>query len=122
MRKEFSTDAKDLLKRLLDPEPTKRLGWGSGDSKEIREHPFFSDIDWTEMYNRPKAPFIPVVQDEEDISQIDQLFTKELPQETPIESKLKDNDKERNYYGGFTYKRNNISTEMQTSGDFGANE
>lgn len=122
MRKEFSDNAKDILKRLLDPKPGKRLGSGSTGAKEIKEHPFFSDLDWDEMYNRPKAPFVPGVQNEEDISAIDQLFTKELPQETPVVSKLKDHDKEKNYYGGFTFERNDLVAAMKSSGHFGGGD
>jgi serine/threonine protein kinase len=120
MKKEFSTEARDLLKRLLDPKPSTRLGNGPSGSKEIKEHPFFSDIDWVKLYNKElESPFIPVVANEEDISQIDQLFTKELPQETPVNSKLQDRDKEKNHYGGFTYERNMV-LGGQTSGNFGA--
>jgi len=39
-------DARDLLDRLLKIEPANRLGMGPGGILEIKNHPFFSEIDW----------------------------------------------------------------------------
>lgn len=30
----------------------KRLGSGRGDADEIKNHPYFKDIDWIKVYNR----------------------------------------------------------------------
>lgn len=123
MKKEFTTDARDLLKRLLDPRATTRLGSGPEGSLEIKNHAFFKDIDWEQLYNKEiEPPFIPVVNDEEDVTQIDPLFTNELPQETPVVSKLPDHEKEKNYYGGFTFERNDILNKMKSSGNFPGNK
>ena len=43
----LSLQAKDLLIRLLDKDPTKRLGMDG--SLEIKLHPFFDKIDWDKM-------------------------------------------------------------------------
>lgn len=44
--KEFhSHEAKDLIRKLLNKNPNKRLGYNRG-AEEIKEHPFFSCIDW----------------------------------------------------------------------------
>ena len=121
MKKEFSSDARDMLKRLLDTQPHKRLGSGPAGSQEIRDHPFFAEIDWDKLYNREiEAPFIPEIKNDEDTSQIDQMFTNEAPQETLIVSKLDVNEKEKNYYQGFTFEKNDLMAgNMNASGNFG---
>jgi len=43
----LSDPAKDLLARLLDKDPNKRLGRNG--SHEIQKHPFFEKIDWDKM-------------------------------------------------------------------------
>jgi len=109
-----------LLKKLLESKPARRLGNGPEGTKEIKDHPFFLEIDWIKLYNKElKPPFIPEIQNEEDISQIDQLFTNELPQETPVVSKLGENQKVVNHYGGFTFERTDIMSKMAGSGHFG---
>jgi serum/glucocorticoid-regulated kinase 2 len=44
--KEYMTkEAKDLIKKLLVKDPKRRLGSKRG-AEEIKEHPYFSCIDW----------------------------------------------------------------------------
>lgn len=38
----------DLISRLLEKNPAKRLGSQRG-AEEIKEHSFFSDVDWDKM-------------------------------------------------------------------------
>lgn len=40
-----SEEAVDLLARLLNKNPEQRLGSKYG-AEEIKQHPFFADIDW----------------------------------------------------------------------------
>lgn len=42
----FSPHAISLLKGLLEKDPKKRLGCGKGGTQAIKDHPFFSSIDW----------------------------------------------------------------------------
>lgn len=64
MPKNLSTNAKDLIKRLLERDPNKRLG-KVNDAEEIKEHPFFTGVNWGSVYARknklpiPKIPEIP---------------------------------------------------------------
>jgi serum/glucocorticoid-regulated kinase 2 len=46
--------AKDLLQRLLDRDPVKRLG--ANGSAEIKAHPFFHAIDWRKLLQRKYEP------------------------------------------------------------------
>lgn len=52
----ISADAKDLLSGLLVKDPTKRLGGGPDDAKEIMAHNFFRSINWTDL-NQKKVRF-----------------------------------------------------------------
>ena len=116
MKKEFNKEARDLLKKLLEPVPYQRLGNGPEGSEEIKKHPYFKDIDWDALYRKEiEAPYIPEVNDSEDTGQIDKLFTDERPEETPVDSKLREQDKAKNYYGGFTYKANGLGKSRDTT-------
>ena len=62
----LSLEAKSLLIGLLNRNPQKRLGASKYDAEDIKNHPFFNDIDWDMALRRelnppkPKAkPIIP---------------------------------------------------------------
>eukprot|EP01029_Cantina_marsupialis_P010361 TRINITY_DN236004_c0_g1_i1.p1 TRINITY_DN236004_c0_g1~~TRINITY_DN236004_c0_g1_i1.p1 ORF type:complete len:521 (-),score=156.68 TRINITY_DN236004_c0_g1_i1:901-2463(-) len=69
--------AADFCRRLLMHNPMKRLG--SNGIDEIKNHKFFDGIDWDKLAKlEVKPPFVPPVEDESDVSQIDPAFV-ELP-------------------------------------------
>ena len=47
----ISNDANDLLKKLLERDPSKRLG-GKKDAIEVKEHCYFKDVNWDNVYNK----------------------------------------------------------------------
>jgi 3-phosphoinositide dependent protein kinase-1 len=51
-------DARDLISRLLESDPGKRIGFASVD--DVRNHKFFSDVDWDALYDelRPTKYFL----------------------------------------------------------------
>ena len=51
-----SKEAGELLKRLLERNPNKRLGGTNKDGLEIMEHPYFKDVDWKKMYEKKIKP------------------------------------------------------------------
>ena len=51
-----SENAKSLLKGLLKRDPKKRLGGGSRDAEEIKEHKFFEDVNWKNVYEKKIKP------------------------------------------------------------------
>uniref|UniRef100_J3MYN2 non-specific serine/threonine protein kinase n=1 Tax=Oryza brachyantha TaxID=4533 RepID=J3MYN2_ORYBR len=62
---EFSADSRrrwpeltDLITRLLDKEPTKRLGFAGG-ADEVRAHPFFAGVAWDLLGELSRPPYIP---------------------------------------------------------------
>ncbi|OMJ69561.1 hypothetical protein SteCoe_32679 [Stentor coeruleus] len=54
----LSEEAKDLLKNLLKRDQHKRLG-SINDADEVKQHPFFTGINWVDVYNRKLKPPIP---------------------------------------------------------------
>ncbi len=56
----MSQHAKDLILNLLNRNPKKRLGASAKDATELKDHPFFKDVNWEEIslgkHNMPKVP------------------------------------------------------------------
>ena len=46
-------EAKDLIQKILVKDPRKRIGYGSKDYKEIKEHPFFKGINFESLLEEP---------------------------------------------------------------------
>ncbi|XP_077185909.1 microtubule-associated serine/threonine-protein kinase 1 isoform X1 [Paroedura picta] len=61
-------DAQGLISCLLQTNPLLRLG--AGGAYEVKQHPFFKDLDWNGLL-RQKAEFIPHLESEEDTSYFD---------------------------------------------------
>ncbi|XP_055375518.1 RAC serine/threonine-protein kinase isoform X1 [Condylostylus longicornis] len=82
--KTISEEAKSLLSGLLVKDPSKRLGGGQDDVKEIQVHPFFSSINWTDLVQKKiTPPFKPQVTSDTDTRYFDSEFTGESVQLTP---------------------------------------
>ena len=52
----ISIEAAGLLRELLEKNPNKRLGGSIKDAQEIKEHPYFKDVDWDKVYNKKIKP------------------------------------------------------------------
>jgi serine/threonine protein kinase len=48
----LSPEVRDLLKKLLDRNPLKRLGSGPNDAQEIKDHPWFSPVSFEDVFNK----------------------------------------------------------------------
>ncbi|ODV92581.1 hypothetical protein CANCADRAFT_30703 [Tortispora caseinolytica NRRL Y-17796] len=71
----LSSHGRNLVKGLLNRNPNHRLG-AVNDAQELREHPFFSDIDWNLLLQKKiPPPFKPHVTSEADTSNFDPEFT-----------------------------------------------
>jgi serine/threonine protein kinase len=58
----ISPVAQDLIFKLLQKDPKKRLCSGPNGSSEIRDHPFFKDVNWKNlMLKKEKSPYIPKI-------------------------------------------------------------
>ena len=62
------SEAKSLITLLLQQNPRDRLG--TGGAQEVKEHQYFSTIDWNSIL-RQKAEFVPQLDHEEDTSYFD---------------------------------------------------
>ncbi|CAL9078879.1 unnamed protein product [Musa textilis] len=58
----FSHEAKDLIDKLLDIEPSRRPGAGPDGYTSLKKHPFFKGIDWKNLRKAP-APRLALEQD-----------------------------------------------------------
>ena len=73
----LSDDAKDIIQKLLEKNPKKRMGYQKG-IEEIKKHPFFAKIDFNAIEQKKvKAPFIPEVENDTDVQNFDEEFTNE---------------------------------------------
>jgi serine/threonine protein kinase len=50
---DIPNDAKDLIQKILVKDPKQRIGYGSKDYKEIKEHPFFKGINFDTLSDEP---------------------------------------------------------------------
>lgn len=64
-------EAKDLISVLLQHTPRDRLG--TGGAQEVKEHLYFSGLDWNSLL-RQKAEFVPQLEHDEDTSYFDSMF------------------------------------------------
>jgi len=74
----FSKAAIDLIKSLLHPKPTKRLGVIKGGAALIKAHPWFKGFDW-EAFIKKKlpAPIRNPIKDPEDLSNFEKYQDEE---------------------------------------------
>ena len=52
----FSPELKHLLESLLQRDVDKRLGCGGGGAEELKNHPFFTGVDWVQVYQQKYPP------------------------------------------------------------------
>ncbi|KAM3559761.1 hypothetical protein ARSEF4850_003988 [Beauveria asiatica] len=79
-RDTLSQEGRNFVKGLLNRNPKHRLG-ASDDAEELKQHPFFNDIDWTLLAQKRIAPpFKPKLKSETDVSYFDPEFTTALDQ------------------------------------------
>ena len=96
----LTDEALDLMKNLIC-DPNKRLGKNGAD--EIKAHPFFKGIDWENIRETLKPPFVPDIQNDYDtkyfetFEQVEPFYppTKKIPKRKDIE------------FLGFTYNEEN---------------
>lgn len=97
------TEAQDLLTKLLQKDPSKRLS----DAQSIKSHPFFKDIDWKKLLDKGYSPpFKPTVNGFLDTSNFDQDFTNERPQDSVVDDFLSESVQKQ--FGGWTYNGETI--------------
>ena len=103
----IAKNAKDLIEKLLNSNPRERIGYNS--SEEIMKHDFFKDIDFDKVLQREyKPPFIPKLDNEEDLRYFDKGFTEEdvesFPDKKLIVSTNGDGKSLSDEFKGFSYQ------------------
>ncbi|KAJ3359522.1 hypothetical protein HDU91_004900 [Kappamyces sp. JEL0680] len=69
----FDPNCKDLVKRLLVLDLSKRFGNLKGGVADIKNHKWFTGVDWIKLTNcEIEAPYVPAVRNPSDTSQFDQ--------------------------------------------------
>jgi len=98
---EASNEGVDFVFRLLDRDPTTRLGANGVD--EVKAHPWFAGIDWDKVISKSyEPPFQPAVRGIEDTTFFDPEFTSETPQDTLVpQSNL--SSEQQGQFAGFSY-------------------
>ncbi|EEP77371.1 serine/threonine-protein kinase gad8 [Uncinocarpus reesii 1704] len=95
--------ARDLLTRLLDRDPHRRLG--ANGAAEIKAHHFFANIDWRKLLQRKYEPsFRPNVVDALDTANFDSEFTSEAPTDSYVEGPLLSQTLQKQFEG-WSYNR-----------------
>lgn len=69
----LSKDLKNLIENMIQCDLTRRFGNLKNGTKDIKEHPWFNDINWIQIYNQEIVPpFVPKVSGPGDYSQFDE--------------------------------------------------
>lgn len=72
----LSPNSKSVLRGLLTKDPTNRLGSGPNDAEDIKQHPFFSSMNWEKLQvGEINPPWKPQITGNNDTSQFDPEFT-----------------------------------------------
>lgn len=70
-----------------------RLGADAYDGQAVRMHPFFKFVNWDDVLARRLDPPIkPILRSEDDVSQFDTKFTKQIPVDSPVFSTLSESE------------------------------
>lgn len=110
----MSSEAKSLLTGLLQRNPRNRLGSNNG-MADFKDHPFFADINWRELYDKKTPPpFVPVTTEgEASTDNVDEEFKEQVVQDTPVANhEIKDAIN----FGGFTFDQSASSTILEEQG------
>jgi len=99
----------DLLSRLLEKDAASRLS----DESEIKEHPFFADIDWEAMFKKEvPPPYKPKLDSASDIKHFDAEITA-IPIESPSQHGSGDmNQSFKDDFDGFSFVANTLTSEL----------
>eukprot|EP00347_Sterkiella_histriomuscorum_P000036 403377427 len=110
----ISEAAMDLISKLLQKDPTQRLGNGTLDGVEIMKHPFFEGVNWEMLLSRKiQAPFIPDKHKVNNLMYFPQEFTEmQISQDDQLRFSNNKNEKglgdscasqHSNEWGGFSF-------------------
>ena len=104
----ISDEAKDIISGLLQRDPNVRVGIVGGGFKDVKEHPFFTGIDWELLYERKlEPPFKPKLAHATD--NFDREFTDQSARISEHENKdseeVEEDDDEEDVFEDFNFTR-----------------
>jgi protein-serine/threonine kinase len=77
----LSKEAVDIITKFLEYNPKNRLGYGTNGINDIKNHQFFKNINWNEIYNKNikvDEKYIPYFfENKMDLKNFDTIFTNE---------------------------------------------
>jgi serum/glucocorticoid-regulated kinase 2 len=77
---DMSAPCKDLLQGLFKKDPAERIGGADGNADEIKNHPWYSAVDWDILMEKKIIPpFKPKLDGDDDTKYIDNEFTEMVP-------------------------------------------
>uniref|UniRef100_A0A8C5SVB8 Protein kinase C n=1 Tax=Laticauda laticaudata TaxID=8630 RepID=A0A8C5SVB8_LATLA len=95
----ITKESKDILEKLFERDPTKRLGI----TGNIRDHHFFKAINWTTLEKREmEPPFKPKVKSASDYNNFDREFLSEKPRLSHSDKNLIDS-MDQSAFAGFSF-------------------
>ena len=81
---------KDLVRKLLVHDRTKRIGNLRNGAEDVKTHKWFKELDWEEVFNKKlKPPFVPKVKNEEDTYNFEDYSDEDLEVEAVTEREAK---------------------------------
>jgi len=103
----LSSDAVNIMRRLMRKNPEKRLGSSEADAEDVKRQSFFKSLNWDDLLNKKiKPPFVPTIRHMEDVSNFDDEFTAEKPTLTPPKDKRQLTDNEQRLFKDFDFVAN----------------
>lgn len=116
MPNNLTQELKNFLYTLIEANPKKRLGSGTKGVDNIKNDPFFSDVDWNNVYQKKTKPvFKPKITHPMDLSNFDRCFTNEnvngIQKEVEMPPSLQE------HFVGFTYVKNTFDDKTQEKAD-----
>lgn len=80
----FEPHAKDLIRKLLTADRTKRYGCLKNAAEDVKQHKWFRSVNWERTFNREvKPPMIPGFRSEDDTSNFDEYPDSDVDEDRP---------------------------------------
>lgn len=100
----LSLEAIALMRRLLRKNPERRLGSSERDAEDVKKQAFFRSVNWEQLLLRKvKPPFVPTINNLEDVSNFDSEFTSEQAVLTPPKEPRPLSSTDHRMFSDFTY-------------------
>lgn len=112
----FDDVSQDFIAGLLRRDEHKRLGTGPNGPIIIRSHPYFSGLDWSDVYHKRITPeYVPHLRSETDLSNFDRDFLNMTPRLTPVSNTDLLTSSIQEAFQGYSYINDSSSSHDSSS-------